>query len=88
MESGGPRQGGPFPLTLNRDLKSGAVALVFGRHLAPVATGISGDHFNDLHLVSVDLLEKRVTRLPFQRRRKFQTNKHACFCVDTLVFLS
>lgn len=44
-----------FSLTLNRDLKGGAVTLVLGRHLTPVATSITGDHFDDLHFISVDL---------------------------------
>lgn len=44
-----------FSLTLNRDLKGAAVTLVLGRHLTPVATSITGDHFNDLHFISVDL---------------------------------
>lgn len=44
-----------FSLTLNRDLKGGAVTFVLGRHLAPVAASITGDHFDDLHFVSVDL---------------------------------
>lgn len=49
---------GPFSLTLNRDLKGGAVTLVFCRHLTPVAPSISGDHFDDLHFVRIDLGEK------------------------------
>lgn len=44
-----------FSLTLNRDLKGGAVTLVLGRHLTPVATSITRDHFDDLHFISVDL---------------------------------
>lgn len=44
-----------FLLTLNRDLKGRAVTLVLGRHLTPVAASITGDHFDDLHFISVDL---------------------------------
>lgn len=47
-----------FPLTLNRDLKGGAVTLVFCCHLTPVATSISRDHFDNLHFISIDLGEK------------------------------
>lgn len=51
-----------FSLTLNRDLKGGAVTLVLGRHLTPVATSITWDHFNDLHFISVDLWRDVVFR--------------------------
>lgn len=44
-----------FSLTLNSDLKGGAVTLVLGCHLAPVSASIPGDHFDDLHFVCVDL---------------------------------
>lgn len=49
---------GPFSLTLYRDLKGGAVTLVLCRHLTPVASSISRDHFDDLHFISIDLGEK------------------------------
>lgn len=44
-----------FSLTLHGDLEGGAVTLVFGRHLTPVAASVTSDHFDDLHLISVDL---------------------------------
>lgn len=60
----------PFSLTLNRDLKVGAVTLVFYRHLTPVASSISRDHFGDLHFVSIDLGERKITKLLFLSERR------------------
>lgn len=49
---------GSFSLTLHRDLEGAAITLVFHCHLTPVAPSISGDHFDDLHFVGIDLGEK------------------------------
>lgn len=53
----------PFSFTFNRDLKVGAVTLVFWSHLAPVGSSISRDHFDDLHFISVDLGDESITLL-------------------------
>lgn len=47
-----------FSLTFDSDLKGGAIAFVFWSHFTPVTPGVSGDHFDDLHFVSIDLREE------------------------------
>lgn len=44
-----------YTLTLHCNIEGGAVTLVLGRHLTPVAAGVSRHRLDDLHLVSVDL---------------------------------
>ena len=48
--------------TLHADFEYAAVALVFGGDLAAVATCVSIHHFDDAHLVSVDLTERENER--------------------------
>lgn len=62
----------PFSLTLNTDLEGGAVTLVLCCHLTPVAPSVSGDHFDDLHFISVDLGEKISPNYFLEEERKYR----------------
>lgn len=60
-------------LTLHVDVERAAVALVFGRDLAAVATCVSVHHLDDVHLVGVDLTKRHVQ----SKHTHVHAHKHA-----------